>query len=161
MPLECSLCPSCDRRKRSAAVNRSGLCDECNGGPARAKKEGASVSPDLAFTVWTFRGRVFLAVPKPSGVHVLGAEGTNYGGWFSVVSCREAQRKRWAADQAHLAPVGGVARLSVSVLDAPPVEGENRGHGHVSPRPDGVRIRCGGPNVCPACAAELAAALRV
>lgn len=30
------------------------------------------------------------------------------------------------------------------------------GHGHVTPRPDGARARCGGPACCPACARELA-----
>lgn len=29
------------------------------------------------------------------------------------------------------------------------------GHGHVRPRPDGARARCGGPAVCSACALEL------
>jgi hypothetical protein len=32
------------------------------------------------------------------------------------------------------------------------------GHGHVNPRPDGVKARCGGPHMCPECARELAAA---
>ena len=27
----------------------------------------------------------------------------------------------------------------------------NAGHGHVFPRPDGVRMRCGGPGICDAC----------
>lgn len=30
------------------------------------------------------------------------------------------------------------------------------GHGHVKPRPDGMRARCGGPRICSACALELA-----
>ncbi len=30
------------------------------------------------------------------------------------------------------------------------------GHGHVIPRPDGVKVRCGGPAMCPVCAGELA-----
>lgn len=30
------------------------------------------------------------------------------------------------------------------------------GHGHVIPRPDGVKARCGGPALCSVCAAELA-----
>jgi hypothetical protein len=33
----------------------------------------------------------------------------------------------------------------------------NRGHGHVVPRPDGVRARCGGPATCRVCQAEQAA----
>ncbi len=32
----------------------------------------------------------------------------------------------------------------------------NHGHGHVRPRPDGVKARCGGPALCSVCAAELA-----
>lgn len=31
----------------------------------------------------------------------------------------------------------------------------NRGHGHVFPREDGVRARCGGPAVCNECAKDL------
>ncbi|MGH9095589.1 MAG: hypothetical protein ACRDXE_10550 [Acidimicrobiales bacterium] len=34
----------------------------------------------------------------------------------------------------------------------------NSGHGHVRPRPDGVKARCGGPPICPVCAREAAAA---
>lgn len=34
----------------------------------------------------------------------------------------------------------------------------NQGHGHVFPRPDGVRARCGGPALCTACSADLARA---
>ena len=30
----------------------------------------------------------------------------------------------------------------------------NTGHGHVHPRPDGLRVRCGGPAVCTYCAAD-------
>jgi hypothetical protein len=30
----------------------------------------------------------------------------------------------------------------------------NTGHGHVRPRPDGVRARCGGPGMCPVCSTE-------
>lgn len=30
------------------------------------------------------------------------------------------------------------------------------GHGHVKPRPDGAKARCGGPRICPECAKELA-----
>jgi hypothetical protein len=30
--------------------------------------------------------------------------------------------------------------------------GTNTGHGHVWPRPDGVRARCGGPAICKDCA---------
>lgn len=31
------------------------------------------------------------------------------------------------------------------------------GHGHVTPRPDGLTARCGGPSLCEVCARELAA----
>jgi hypothetical protein len=33
----------------------------------------------------------------------------------------------------------------------------NTGHGHVRPRPDGVRARCGGPGLCNECSQEKAA----
>lgn len=33
---------------------------------------------------------------------------------------------------------------------------QNVGHGHVFPRPDGVRARCGGPAICHVCAVDLA-----
>jgi hypothetical protein len=33
---------------------------------------------------------------------------------------------------------------------------QNTGHGHVRPRPDGVRARCGGPGMCAECSRELA-----
>lgn len=32
----------------------------------------------------------------------------------------------------------------------------NEGHGHVFPRPDGVKYRCGGPKICPVCAIDAA-----
>jgi hypothetical protein len=32
----------------------------------------------------------------------------------------------------------------------------NTGHGHVFPRPDGVRMRCGGPGLCAECSRDLA-----
>ena len=35
----------------------------------------------------------------------------------------------------------------------------NKGHGHVYPRPDGSKARCGGPALCSECGAELAAKL--
>jgi len=40
------------------------------------------------------------------------------------------------------------------------VSGANVGHGHVHPRPDGVKARCGGPGLCPECSRE-AADLRI
>lgn len=33
---------------------------------------------------------------------------------------------------------------------------ENTGHGHVYTRPDGVRMRCGGPGMCAECSKDLA-----
>jgi hypothetical protein len=33
---------------------------------------------------------------------------------------------------------------------------ENTGHGHVYPRPDGMKARCGGPALCSTCAADAA-----
>jgi hypothetical protein len=32
----------------------------------------------------------------------------------------------------------------------------NLGHGHVYPRPDGVKARCGGPGICSECSREAA-----
>jgi hypothetical protein len=32
------------------------------------------------------------------------------------------------------------------------------GHGHVHPRPDGAKARCGGPGICPQCSQEAATA---
>lgn len=34
--------------------------------------------------------------------------------------------------------------------------GTNSGHGHVWPRPDGVKMRCGGPAMCRECGADAA-----
>jgi hypothetical protein len=34
------------------------------------------------------------------------------------------------------------------------------GHGHVTPRPDGAKARCGGPGICPDCSKEQAAVKR-
>lgn len=34
----------------------------------------------------------------------------------------------------------------------------NEGHGHVWPRPDGVRARCGGPGICDVCSKDQALA---
>ncbi len=32
--------------------------------------------------------------------------------------------------------------------------GTNSGHGHVWARPDGAKVRCGGPGLCSTCAAD-------
>lgn len=37
--------------------------------------------------------------------------------------------------------------------------GGNAGHGHVIPRPDGQRARCGGPGICAICSREAAVKL--
>lgn len=39
--------------------------------------------------------------------------------------------------------------------DAPDFGVMNKGHGHVFPRSDGVRMRCGGPGMCKECSADL------
>jgi hypothetical protein len=51
--------------------------------------------------------------------------------------------------QAH----GIVPACSVPAL---PPTGRNVGHGHVFPRADGVRARCGGPFICRECARDAA-----
>lgn len=38
-------------------------------------------------------------------------------------------------------------------------EARSYGHGHVWPRSDGVKARCGGPKICTQCALDLAAKL--
>lgn len=37
-----------------------------------------------------------------------------------------------------------------------PIDHTNRGHGHVIPRADGVKARCGGPPLCRTCGTEQA-----
>lgn len=45
-----------------------------------------------------------------------------------------------------------------AILSAPvvnePAPNLNTGHGYVRPRPDGVRMRCGGPSICQVCILE-------
>jgi hypothetical protein len=41
-------------------------------------------------------------------------------------------------------------------LDMPGAPGQNSGHGHVYPRPDGARARCGGTQLCRQCQADAA-----
>lgn len=47
----------------------------------------------------------------------------------------------------------------MSEITTPPREpsgpGTNTGHGHVWPRPDGVKARCGGPGICEECASDI------
>lgn len=37
---------------------------------------------------------------------------------------------------------------------------KNTGHGHVYPREDGVRARCGGPGLCSECSRDLVEKMR-
>lgn len=41
-------------------------------------------------------------------------------------------------------------------INQPGAPGSNTGHGHVFPRPDGARARCGGPALCGSCRADAA-----
>lgn len=72
--------------------------------------------------------------------------------------------KEWL-DAAALPPASGVfvsnvfvSNTSASIFSPKPFVNHNDGfgHGHVRPRPDGVKARCGGPGLCPRCARELA-----
>lgn len=38
--------------------------------------------------------------------------------------------------------------------ESPTINGISPSHGHVRPRPDGMKARCGGPTVCKVCKAE-------
>lgn len=40
------------------------------------------------------------------------------------------------------------------MTDRQPTSDANTGHGHVFPRPDGVKARCGGPGICTRCSLE-------
>jgi len=50
----------------------------------------------------------------------------------------------------------GKLRLQAAEDGAPTPGALNVGHGHVIPRPDGVRARCGGPGLCRECSRDLA-----
>lgn len=50
----------------------------------------------------------------------------------------------------------GKLRLQAAEDGAPTPGALNVGHGHVIPRPDGVRARCGGPGLCRECSRALA-----
>lgn len=39
-------------------------------------------------------------------------------------------------------------------VDLLQIEPQELGHGHVTPRPDGVVMKCGGPGICAVCTAE-------
>lgn len=57
-----------------------------------------------------------------------------------------------------LAMLDEIDRLRDTVRRSPAGRDDNpnTGHGHVLPRPDRVVFRCGGPRMCPKCAADLA-----
>ncbi|NPW30301.1 hypothetical protein HPR93_20520 [Pseudomonas aeruginosa] len=44
--------------------------------------------------------------------------------------------------------------VEVAAQPSPAQAGANVGHGHVFPRADGVKMRCGGPGLCPECSAD-------
>jgi hypothetical protein len=50
----------------------------------------------------------------------------------------------------------GIIFPAAAPLTAEPAHSPNTGHGHVRPRPDGIRARCGGPAMCCECAREQA-----
>ena len=69
--------------------------------------------------------------------------------------------------EAHGSPLADLLREAAAALRAQqpqPIEtaprNPNSGHGHVHRRPDGVRMRCGGPGVCSECSRDLAMAWR-
>ena len=72
----------------------------------------------MQFETWTFAGKQYLAVPSQSGVHIIDADGNNYGSWMSVDGFRKRQRDggEWSAL--------GSARIMV-VLDNSPLSREN------------------------------------
>ena len=47
-------------------------------------------------------------------------------------------------------------QLDARIQAVMPRYGTNSGHGHVWPRPDGSRARCGGPRMCRVCAYDAA-----
>lgn len=47
-------------------------------------------------------------------------------------------------------------QLMLVVRELNPDHGTNKGHGHVWARPDGIRMRCGGPRHCSTCARDAA-----
>jgi hypothetical protein len=58
---------------------------------------------------------------------------------FNEITCQKAAK--------------AIAALPTIDRTAQPVA-QNTGHGHVRPRPDGVKMRCGGPGICPECSRE-------
>jgi hypothetical protein len=46
-------------------------------------------------------------------------------------------------------------KLDTRIQALMPRYGTNEGHGHVWSRPDGMRARCGGSNMCSGCRADM------
>lgn len=65
----------------------------------------------------------------------------------------ESDERNYAPAEAALADKPGYPWNTSNGRGVPTVrmEGENRGHGHVFPRADGVQMRCGGPGICAEC----------
>lgn len=66
-----------------------------------------------------------------------------------LIARQDAGAVEDSCDLSGLSPAG-VCRCTKRrgcVKSAPPI-GTNAGHGHVWPRPDGVKARCGGPGLC-------------
>jgi hypothetical protein len=61
-----------------------------------------------------------------------------------------------AADLAEVAREFAVGRPVEFGAGRPVTVGSNTGHGHVWPRPDGHKARCGGPALCAECARDYA-----
>lgn len=73
----------------------------------------------------------------------------------------KVDRGTWSPPFGHRDPECEAARAAAT-LDEGPTDWVQRlrpstpelGHGHVKPRPDGMKARCGGPALCPDCALE-------
>jgi hypothetical protein len=65
----------------------------------------------------------------------------------------DAAGQNEAADALEAYARAAVEQATPEKEDGP---GSNTGHGHVWPRPDGGRARCGGPGLCKPCAADAA-----
>lgn len=62
-------------------------------------------------------------------------------------------------DTAYESAAAELSRLQAEVarlVDPERPRPDDVGHGHVIPRPDGVRARCGGPRLCRECSRDLA-----
>lgn len=60
------------------------------------------------------------------------------------------------ADANRLLTENYLLRQSIKMLESEAMNEipRNRGHGHVHPRPDGFKARCGGPGLCAECSCE-------